>query len=68
MRKEEIDARFSAALEHAQNADYVNQQSENAAAAKTMMWIRYCPHCQNKLCKYSLQNSMFCAGCGWVWQ
>jgi hypothetical protein len=66
MRKEEMDARFKALLESGQEVTCTGRQSEKAAETDKMMWIRSCPHCKNKLCKYTLQYSISCE-CGWVW-
>ena len=66
MRREEIIARFEV-LEREPNAPRSRQRGEEAAETIDMMWIRYCPHCNNKMCKYTLQYSITCEGCGWVW-
>ncbi len=67
MRREEITARFEV-LERDQNVSCSGQQGEKAAETVDMMWIRSCPLCDNKMCKYNLQYSITCEGCGWVWQ
>jgi hypothetical protein len=68
MRKEDIDARAKALSEYKKFVIDTSQQGEKAAEAGKMMWIRSCPHCKNKLCKTTLQYSIVCAWCGWVWQ
>ncbi len=65
MRREEIIARFEV-LER--DLPCTGQQGTKAAKTVEMMWIRHCPHCDNKMCKYTLQYSITCEGCGWVWQ
>jgi NADH pyrophosphatase NudC (nudix superfamily) len=65
MAKEALEATFE---EHGENATCAGQQSENVAASNKTIWIRYCPHCDKKLCKTTLQYSIVCTGCGWVWQ
>jgi hypothetical protein len=66
MSREEITARFEV-LEHGKNLPSSGQQGEKAAKTVEMVWIRSCPHCSNKMCKYTLQYSITCEGCGWVW-
>jgi hypothetical protein len=66
MRMEEITARFKL-VENGKNVPCPGRQGEKAAETDEMMWIRYCPHCKNKMCKYTLQYSISCEGCGWVW-
>lgn len=69
MRKEEIDARLKGPVKPGQEDAFTGWQTEKPAEAESkMMWIRTCPHCQNKLCKYTLQHSTRCERCGWVWQ
>lgn len=66
MRKDENTARFKV-REREQDVPCTDQRGEKAAETGEMMWIRYCPHCKKKMCKYTLQYSILCDGCGWVW-
>jgi hypothetical protein len=63
MRKEAITAGFKLV----ENGKSVPCTAQKTAETDEMMWIRYCPHCEKKMCKYTLQYSISCEWCGWVW-
>lgn len=68
MRNEEVAARFKL-VEAGQKLPNSGQPDEDGKAAEKgeMMWIRYCPHCKNKMCKNTLEYPIACEVCGWVW-
>ena len=57
MSREQITARFEVLKERDAPFLLVRQRKQREQAID-MMWMRHCPHCGNKMCKYTLQYSI----------